>query len=386
MKSILGNPARGNDFYPRDKEIKHIYRKIDTGVCLYISAPRRVGKSSILYNLQDKPKNGYQFIYIITESIDEINDFYKEIFENLLESDIIKKWTKVSAIGKEFIGSVLDRVTSIKGIELKESKGCDYFKNLIELLEKIESKDKIVIMIDEFPQTVENINDKYDKLEAQKFLQTNRVLRQNKKIKDNISFIYTGSISLTHTVEKVGELTLINDLYTIPINPLDNIQAKEFLNKLFVHNGLKIEKQAIDYIIDKIQWLIPFHLQLIVSELVDVVESEEKPIDTVLIDTAFNQIVHTRNKPQFEPYFSRLAKIYKSNRYKCVIHILQNIATVDALDFFEIHNLSVKYKTQKELKTILEILEADGYLTREESAFRFTSPILQMWCKKHICK
>ena len=63
MKNVIGQAATGEDFYPRDLEIKHIYQRLDAGGNLYLNAPRRVGKTSIMLNLLKNPKPGYHFVY-----------------------------------------------------------------------------------------------------------------------------------------------------------------------------------------------------------------------------------------------------------------------------------------------------------------------------------
>ncbi|HEX3384687.1 MAG TPA: hypothetical protein VHS53_05850, partial [Mucilaginibacter sp.] len=75
MRNSLGNPARGDAFFERAKEVRKIYRVLSGGTSIYLSAPRRVGKTSILKYLEESPEENYHFIYVITESIDSSNDF-----------------------------------------------------------------------------------------------------------------------------------------------------------------------------------------------------------------------------------------------------------------------------------------------------------------------
>ena len=70
MKNSLGNSARGDGFYLRSREIRKIYRAINTNANIYLSAPRRVGKTSILKHLEEFPEEGFYFVYTITESVD----------------------------------------------------------------------------------------------------------------------------------------------------------------------------------------------------------------------------------------------------------------------------------------------------------------------------
>jgi uncharacterized protein len=58
MKNIVGQTPRGKDFFPRATIINKIYRRLDSGDNLYLSAARRSGKTSIMKALEDSPKEG----------------------------------------------------------------------------------------------------------------------------------------------------------------------------------------------------------------------------------------------------------------------------------------------------------------------------------------
>jgi AAA+ ATPase superfamily predicted ATPase len=385
MRNSLGNPARGDAFFDREKEIRKIYRALDSGASIYLSAPRRVGKTSILKYLEESPKEGYCFIYIITESVDNSNNFFKTIFDELVKSEAINRLAKISNTIKVAATLLISKVKSVNGVELREGKDANYSEILTELFSNI-TKDQgsVILMIDEFPQTIQNILDKEGKDAAKQFLQKNREIRQSINSKSNISFIYTGSVSLFPMIEKVTELTSINDVKTVNVDPLSEEDAKEFLAQLMETEGIKLPDESLNYIITKIGWLIPFHLQLIQQELIDVYESTNEAINNEAIDRAFEQVIHSRNKPQFEPYFSRLLKLFKGDGYNFVMEILKNIALNNSLNKSTLYDLSVKHNIS-DAKYIMDILEADGYIYFKTETYQYTSPILQLWCKKHIC-
>ncbi|MBC7865625.1 MAG: AAA family ATPase [Bacteroidia bacterium] len=386
MKNSLGKPATDDAFYDREKEIKKIYRVLETGTSIYLAAPRRVGKTSILKHLEESPKDGFYFVYIITESVDTKNEFFKVLFEELIKSKAIQNLSKISHSIKDVVTGLLGRVNSINGVELREGKEPDYFELLVDLFSNISKEHaRVIVMIDEFPQTIQNIMEIEGKKSAENFLQKNREIRHHKNIQEKISFIYTGSISLFPMVEKVTSLTAINDLRTVSVEPLEPDDAKFFLSLLLQNDNIVIKEGLIDYVLIKMSWLIPFHLQLIEQEIVDVFESDGKEIDEVAINKAFDQVVHSRNKPQFEPYFARLAKIFKGEEYKFVMEVLTITAKNDKIEPNVLNDMGVKHQLQ-ETKTIMEILESDGYIFENGGHYRYTSPILQLWCKKHICQ
>jgi len=264
MKNSLGNPARGEAFYPRETEVRKIYRVLEKGTSIYLSAPRRVGKTSILKHIEEFPKEGYYFVYVITESVDSEIEFFKVIFEALIRSEAIGKLSKLHDSIKNGLEAILGRVKTVYNVEIREKGETDYYQILVELFENVKEEfGHVVILIDEFPQTIQNILNKEGQGAAQHFIQRNRELRHNKHVIDIIHFIYTGSMSLYPLVKKVTELTAVNDLRTVEVNPLSEVDAQDFLSKLLVSDGVILKDDLIHYALIKMGWLIPFHLQLI---------------------------------------------------------------------------------------------------------------------------
>ena len=89
MKNIVGQTPRGKDFYPRTKVIRKIYRRLDSGSHIFMSAPRRAGKTSIMRFLEDEPKKGYVFLYVSVEDIESSEEYFKLLSEELLDSEAV---------------------------------------------------------------------------------------------------------------------------------------------------------------------------------------------------------------------------------------------------------------------------------------------------------
>lgn len=110
MKNIVGQPVSGADFFSRDQIIKLIYRRLESGSNLFMAAPRRVGKTSIMFHLRDNPRSGFAFIYIPTESINNTEQFFKRLFEELLNSEVVSKTIKASEKSKSIFESITKKV------------------------------------------------------------------------------------------------------------------------------------------------------------------------------------------------------------------------------------------------------------------------------------
>src|SRR5579859_4294634 len=236
MKNVVGNPARGENFFGREREIRKIVTSIGNHNNIQIAAPRRVGKTSILFYMRDNMVEGYRYVYVDTESVDSEEDYYKKVLKEILKQPGIEP---VALKFMKAAGALARKIKSLKVVEfeidLQEGhEGVSYYEDLVHFLTgiQLEGNQKLVLLIDEFPQTILNILDHNGVDGAIRFLQSNRALRLNPDIIDKVRFIYTGSVGLNHTVAAIDSTAFINDLNTIEIEPLNKAEARQFLHQL----------------------------------------------------------------------------------------------------------------------------------------------------------
>ena len=146
MKNIVGQPVRGENFFKRPIVIKKIWKALESGSDILISAPRRYGKTSIMLHLLDNPEENYNLIYIIVESINNENELFGRILNKIIESNFIDRFEGNSKIA---IRGLLQRIRGL-GLEQEESTELNYRQEFIKLLGLLKNNECIVIMIDEF--------------------------------------------------------------------------------------------------------------------------------------------------------------------------------------------------------------------------------------------
>ncbi|MCJ8269900.1 MAG: hypothetical protein MJK04_10920, partial [Psychrosphaera sp.] len=90
LKSIMGPPAEGEDkYFARDKIVKKILRRLNLGENLLLSAPRRIGKSTILKHIQKNPQPDQIILYMAVMSVDSSEEFFKKLFNELIKNEAI---------------------------------------------------------------------------------------------------------------------------------------------------------------------------------------------------------------------------------------------------------------------------------------------------------
>ncbi len=383
---IVGQAVRKSDFWDRTDELEDIWDAIESGSHILISAPRRVGKTSIMYKILDEPKANYIPVYIDTESADSQNEFWQKLFHALTEEDFVNGlensaktlWSKLKAI----------KITKISatGVELGDGELLDYKAAFKRLIKDLDSDKKLIIMIDEFAQTIENII-KYENEGIKStisLLQAQRELRQDIKFSQKVSFIYAGSIGLESVVAKIGAIKHINDLNSLKISPLSRSEAQEFTQQLFAKNNVNITPDDIMYLLDKIEWLIPFYIQLLAQEIKRLHRKEAKVTPQMIDQAIENSLQHRQH---FETWFSKIKVAFKNNDYLFAKEILNTISENRTMTSLNIANIASKHSlNDDDSREIMHSLIDDGYINNNDNIneYRFNSALLRMWWNKNV--
>jgi len=382
MKNIVGAVPRGNNFFPREDLINKIYNRLDAEAHLYLAAPRRMGKTAIMRNLEDQPRKGYEFKYLVTESIDEPITYLNELAKTL---SCFTNWDEHTH------KSITERLPEIciflPNSEIvtcfsweQHSNTFEKFKEFVKQLQTA-NDSKAVVMIDEFPQTIRNIENKHGAEVARQFLQFNREIRQ--LVNPNLRFIITGSIGLLAIVEQLQATQMINDLNTVEIPPLTKSQAEDFVTKLLDDAKVAYQPDTCDELLQRIGQFHPFYLQLAVQEIIGEFESTAKIIESSDVERALNKMLHRRNEHYFEHYYQRLKIVFSPEGFQFALALMNELAEQEhGINAERVQELATEYTVDNH-RFILRSLEFDGYLFESkvagETIYRFTSPILRKW-------
>lgn len=387
MNNIVGQPVSGTDYFERNIITGLIYRRLDSGSNLFMAAPRRVGKTSIMFHLRDNPKDGYAFLYLLTESVSDTESYFKRLFEVLLNSEVVSMKVKASAKSKGVFEMITEKLKKVRAfgveLELQEKEPEKYSEIFLELVRKLDKEDtRIVMMIDEFPSTVENIHRKSGLAEAIHFLQLNRTIRQESA--GGIQFIYTGSIGLPAIVNRLGTPESINDLNQVEIPPLSAEDGRAFTEQLLKSADVPYVSEAVDYLLERVNWLMPFFIQLSVQELVDIFDQKQMSITKETVDLAFDKICNRRNNTHFDSYYNRLKDAFSEEDYELALKVLNLVAEKDKIAKVDLLGQLKPDEEPRDINALIESLEYDGYINLQNGHYTFNSPILQLWWNKYI--
>lgn len=402
MRNMTGRPVFKDDFYDRTIELQHIWRKLETENLLLL-APRRVGKTSLIYKLLSEISEyeGINGIYISVPDIDDEMDFIERLYRELLKSPeaqnkLRRIWGifKSSAIGRLFteIESIgVPEVFEVAWREAKTKDWVDLGQEFFDLLHKMD--DKWIIMIDELPVFILNLIRKDQTVgRAKTFLYWMRRLRQMPPPHgEKLRFLIAGSIGLDTIASRYRMGDAINDLTVISLGPFTVQTADEFLKKLGDEYSLRMAPEVRQRIIERAEWLIPYHLQLFFSGILELC-SDERVVPTVeLVDQVFETLLSREKSSYFDYWNQRLTEELgppQDGWARALLNAIskdRNGATRQTLDSILSKHISDPSERDETMHWILEILISDGYLVDDESdRVRFRSSLLrEFWHRRY---
>ena len=378
MGFAIGKVPRGEDFFPRPGISDRLWNIVESGHHVLLLAPRRFGKSGVLYDMEDNPKSGWNVKTLMLQDADKPSDLVSLILSILLEDEKIRKrWESLKNIPKKIMNYTQENLKKINllegGVEFSE-KIKDYWegigKTIIELSK--ESEKKILINMDEFPAMVENmVLAKMEPVEIRKFLEW---LRKFRTEQSNIITIACGSTGLDTVFYQYNfESDLINDYKREPIPPLNNQEARRFIKEKFDDYKVRINNEdvVIDTILELNQPPIPYFLQLLIFELSIDQEFKKDNQEKEKIKEIYHLSIIQKPKQEFITAFKeRIEKRYKDLSivaYSILKHLTHNELS-SRLELFEIYERSSKGgPSDLEFDMLMIDLHNDSYISRDES-------------------
>lgn len=384
IENRIGPPVEGSDFYGRKKELEIANHLLDSGHSLLLSAPRRIGKSSLAKHLiEDKKDQGWKCVYIDLEQTATEDGFLSLIIEQFEKNHIWKQITEGMLQGAK---SILDRINKITigpvGFDLTSSeKKEDLYKSLKEL---VRHDEETLIVIDELTLFLGVLLKSESGEEKVSFvLNWLRSLRQVAGTK--VRWLFCGSVGLKNFTSSLNLSYAINDLTDFKLDELTPEEARGLIKGLCQGDGLKMDEESISYALAKLQWNIPYFIQVIFSKLRDNYTGFVSKED---IDTAYRQLC---SESYLSTWSERLAEYREMERpARLILNSLSakkgGLRRETLFGILMIgQNPSKAEDIDLLLSKVLEMLENDGYLFRKGSVRSFRSPLLRdYWYGKFV--
>jgi len=245
----------------------------------------------------------------------------------------------------------------------------------------------LLLILDEFAVMIDNIARK-DPEEAKSVLRWFRAVRIAPETRTR--FVIGSSINLIPTLDTMGLVDTVNDLYIQKLQPFDEETAKCYVDKVFESQGVALSTEARNMILELVGAPIPYLLAVLLSIVIDQNHATGAPVSPDLIKTVFDEdLLGGRTAASFRHYRSRIDTYYpgwEGNTARAILRALSR--TVDGLEKRTLYQLFLKYssqthshKTEEDFMHLMHKLENDFYISEEKRRYDFFSRVLKLWWK-----
>jgi len=404
---VVGGVARNEDYFFYRTFVDDLWDSLKQDNILLL-APRRTGKTSIMYHLLDHPKHNFRVIHLNVEDLDKASDFFLSLIDAINEHQpqYMKKLSRSWDLFKK-LGSHLEEVT-ILDFKIKLRKSADWEKDWQEvahqLMEKVNDvNEPVLFIIDELPDMLTAMVERdcnEDCNELRSFLHLFRKMRIDYHTGESIRWLVGGSVNIRGTLDELGLLKSINDLKTESLPPISEHELTDFVDKMLHGRGVEFDDTLIPRMQSLLGEPIPFFLQLFTQELYRYWR-REKPViltachaDIVFQHALLGEAAHDK----LQHYHSRIQLYYPAEEQEAAYTLLDILARSDDgvsekglfsqyQHFRETQsgfmNISV-VQMQQEFKRLLLRLESDFYISKIMNDRRdFNSFLLKTWWRKN---
>jgi uncharacterized protein len=395
ISNRVGSPVRGEDFYGRDKFVELIWKKLEKGHVL-LAAPRRFGKTSVMYRLIDVPKENYKIINADLEHLIEPAELIAALIVQLAsDSSFAKLANGLSYFPKTLwtrFRSNFEEVELLKvKIKLREQLRVDWQEKGEELFKLISKIDKTVVFIlDEFPMMIDRMARSEEHRENAKTLL--RWLRRHRQSREtsNVRFLIAGSIGIGQVLNELGEIASINDFEQVRLQPFTTTVAQKLLDELSKTQRIEMSISAKKKVLECIGEPIPYFIQLMFSEVEKEYLITGAKITPPLVEKVYRErVLGVDCKTYFDHYYGRIRDYYSASEEKAVKRLLCELAVKGQLTrpvCFEFCKKELGGDLEVEaFNSMMTNLENDFYVMFElqQREFRFASKLLRDWWLRH---
>lgn len=390
MDNVVGKPVQGENFFGRERELEDLKRATADEHILLL-APRRVGKTSLLFALQDAcaRDRSATAVYASVAAARSERQFVELILEAVYGTPEGKRLRPNRVFGwfRRQGRRVKNLQVAGQGVELAPPDATwqeDADRALRPLLG---SRRPWLLLIDELPALVLDLARSDESgARVRTFLEWFRTFRQHPAGAGSLRFVLAGSIGLDSVTRRYCLSDTINDLRDWRLGPYSAATADRFLTSLGASYDLPLSAGLRERVCAEAEWLIPYHLQVIFSALRESLDGAV-PSEAAL-DATIAQLLTRRN------YFN-----YWDERLRAALGVPEDayaraILGACAADPRGATSATLKRalaavcadagERERALTWVLDVLTNDGYLVENNRRWRFRSGLLRRYWNKHF--
>jgi AAA+ ATPase superfamily predicted ATPase len=383
-KTIVGPVATGDYYFPRTEIVDEIWYELEKGNFILIAAPRRVGKTSIMRDIEANPRDNYKVKFESIQAVKSESDFYKTLYKLIL--NCLNTSSKIKEQFTAYLKSKSITGITTSGIEIGNAP-LNYLDEINSIFTDLGDKgETVILLLDELPEILHHLNKIGKKEEATAILRQLRVWRQSNFKK--LQFVFAGSVGIHYVVKNIeGRTSSLNDLIPAICNPLTQKDAEDYIIWATSNNAsVQYDPELKTYLLQEIQhYFTPYFINLMLDEIDKIARKRKNAtISKEDIDQAFLNV--EKDNQHFADWKNRLKDYMPKQDFDFVNEILIHISHKDSISIQTIFDKAMKHNKTNEYMDLIYDLTQDGYIaeTAEGSHnYVFISPFLKAFWKRN---
>ncbi len=368
-----GEVVGGEYFADRKDEVDGLVRDLSREQNVILFSPRRYGKTSLIFKVMEILRSkGVVCIYIDLYRVTSLEEFitvYAQAIGSSLSGKVKELSRKLSALLPRLIPKIVFKGGNLIEFEFSFDRLGDKESILDDLLEAAQRystkyKRKMAVILDEFQEI-----SLWDKGELE------RELRSHFQLHPDVAYVFMGSkkhLMLDIFANKNRPFYRFGQ--HIPLGKIPSEEFSIFIKHWFEKGGYTIFPEVIDLILQSTE-NHPYFTQLFCNILWDK-EADSKKITPLQVKNSLGDILK-RETYAYNEIWDRLS--IKSRKLLEAL-TLEPQARLYSADFISEHNLGAI----STLRRIVERLEKDEIIEKENNNYIFTDIFFKNWIKENI--
>ncbi|MGI9408118.1 MAG: hypothetical protein ACR2O4_17205 [Hyphomicrobiaceae bacterium] len=380
----IGAPVTGSDFFGRERDVERFWRKINAGQHLLLVSPRRIGKTSLMRHIEANPRDNWVPVFADVEGKTDAAAVIAEIMNRLQNRGGV-----AARITKRFMEMLETAELRGFGFSAKiKKRAMDDWSQLATAFEEAiagatTEKDKLLLIIDEFPIVVERLfSNARTRDQAKDLLQLFRKVRTNVKLANRFRMVVGGSIGLKPILRRYNATADANDLKTFRIGPWTKTNALAFMDAIAEAERFEFTPEIRAAILQRTgEQPIPFHLQTMLDYIMDL----DKPAAEITVDDVEVVWRDALADVDLDHYRGRLFSVMDEATRDVAEEFLEKVAQDGAQTRKALLSAS---EDAKIAKAALRVLLEDGYFIERkdsdgERRVRFSNPMIAKFWQRY---
>jgi hypothetical protein len=388
MSVKVGSPVRGDDFFNRERELRRLWQHVTADHVLLL-APRRVGKTSLMLKLLDEAAaHDVTALYITVEGADTELDFVERLHKGA--ETIEGALPLLKRISDSSLGALVRRVKKVGPVELSDAESARWDtlgEEIVAALHEVakETKRRVLLLVDEVPVfLLQLLQQDPSGARVRAFLHWVRELRVNPRFDDQVRWLVAGSIGLDNVARRLGLTKTINDFYVFQnLGAFSEAEARALLEARAVEHTFLLDEPVKARLIEQTGWLIPYHLQLLFSELMDHCGDLKIPATVEEVDAACERLIERGT--YFDHWVERLREELGTPDDRQAMEVLHAAARdPEGAPYAALQGALSRFVSDidardEKLDFLRGVLTSDGYLVEVDGRYRFQSSLLRAY-------